>query len=146
MIERIAHKGTELGLIIRRSFSSDHTEFFTPSDYSQQLGYMKHARGHVIPAHVHNPVTREVHFTREVLIIKSGRVRVDLYTEEQSYVESVILAEGDVILLASGGHGFEMLETTEMIEIKQGPYAGDDDKTRFATVGADDIVVREESR
>ena len=30
-----------------------------------------------------------------------------------------------------GGHGFEVLEELEMIEVKQGPYAGDRDKTRF---------------
>lgn len=29
------------------------------------------------------------------------------------------------------GHGFEILEETEMIEVKQGPYAGEQDKTRF---------------
>ena len=38
---------------------------------------------------------------------------------------------GDIILLVSGGHDFLMLEDTEMIEVKQGPYAGDDDKERF---------------
>jgi hypothetical protein len=42
-----------------------------------------------------------------------------------------VLEGGDVILLASGGHGFEVLEEIEMIEVKQGPYAGDQDKTRF---------------
>ena len=44
---------------------------------------------------------------------------------------STILRTGDVILLASGGHGFEVLEELEMYEIKQGPYIGEDDKTRF---------------
>ena len=34
----------------------------------------------------------------------------------------------------NGGHGFEMLEKTEIIEIKQGPYAHDKDKTRFESV------------
>ena len=146
MIERINHNRIELALIIRHSFSSDGIEFLTPDDYSQQIGYMKRARGYVIPAHVHNPVAREVHFTREVLIIKSGRLRVDLYSDEREYVESAILEAGDIILLASGGHGFEMLEETEMIEVKQGPYAGEGDKTRFESVNATDIILHDEMK
>ncbi len=57
---------------------------------------------------------------------------MDFYTDEQVYLESTVLDAGDVILLAYGGHGFEMLEPTEIIEVKQGPYAGDGDKSRFA--------------
>jgi mannose-6-phosphate isomerase-like protein (cupin superfamily) len=79
----------------------------------------------------HNPVAREVVHTNEVLVVKSGRVRVDFYTEDQCYLESRILSSGDVILLAFGGHGFEMLEQSELIEVKQGPYSGDLDKSRF---------------
>lgn len=130
-IQRIYHENTELALIIRRSFHKDGIEFFTPSTYSQQIGYMNRPAGYVIAPHVHNPVPREVHYTKEVLFIKSGRIRVDFYSEAQVYLESTVLEAGDVILLAYGGHGFEMLEPTEMIEVKQGPYAGDRDKTRF---------------
>ena len=130
-IERITDGRQELALVVRRSFRKDGIEFFTPDSYSQQLGYMNRPAGYVIDPHVHNPVSREVHYTNEVLFIKSGRVRVDFYTEQQDYIESVELVEGDVILLSRGGHGFEMLEPTEMIEVKQGPYAGDQDKTRF---------------
>ena len=101
---------------------------------------MNRPRGYVIPPHVHNPVERSVHYTKEVLFIKSGRVRVDFYDDAQNYLESRILEAGDVILLAYGGHGFEMLEPTEMIEVKQGPYSGEEDKTRFDAV--DDADVR----
>lgn len=131
MIERVVNEGKELALIIRHSFRKDGIEFFTPSTYSQQIGYMNRPAGYVIPPHVHNPVVREVQYTKEVLFIKSGKVRIDFYDNEQNYLESRILEQGDVILLAFGGHGFEMLEPTEMIEVKQGPYAGDQDKTRF---------------
>jgi mannose-6-phosphate isomerase-like protein (cupin superfamily) len=142
MIERIEKDTIELALIIRRSFNKDGVEFFTPDDYSQQIGYMNRPAGHLIPPHVHNPVAREVHFTREVLIIRSGKLRVDLYTDEREYVESAILESGDIILLASGGHGFEVLEDTEMIEVKQGPYAGDGDKTRFEGVDASRVILK----
>ena len=130
-IERITHGAQELALIIRRSFKKDGIEFFTPGTYSQQIGYMNRPQGYVIAPHVHKPVKREVQFTKEVLFVKSGRVRVDFYSDAKDYLESTVLEAGDVILLAYGGHGFEMLEPTEMIEVKQGPYAGDNDKERF---------------
>ena len=47
---------------------------------------------------------------------------------------SRVLGPGDVILLISGGHGFEVLEELNMVEVKQGPYAGETDKTRFPAV------------
>lgn len=142
MINRIAHADKELAIIIRRGFHKEGIEFLTPSTYSQQLGYMNRPTGHVIPPHVHNPVVREVQYTKEVLFIKSGRVRVDFYSDEQYYLESTILEAGDVILLAYGGHGFEMLEPTEIIEVKQGPYAGDHDKTRFLPVDPAQLRIR----
>jgi mannose-6-phosphate isomerase-like protein (cupin superfamily) len=131
MIDRVYDGPVELALIIRSSFNKEGIEFFTPNEYSQQIGYMNRPDGYVIPPHVHIPVPRQVQYTKEVLFIKSGRVRVDFYTEEQTYLQSTILKQGDVILLSFGGHGFVMLEPTEMIEVKQGPYAGENDKIRF---------------
>ena len=131
MIDHITHGDKDLALVIRHSFRKDGMEFFTPGTYSQQIGYMNRPAGYVIAPHVHNPVVREVQYTKEVLFIKSGRLRVDFYSDAQVYLESTILEAGDVILLAFGGHGFEMLVPTEIIEVKQGPYAGDGDKTRF---------------
>lgn len=131
MLETIRHQDVVLAMILRADFSAEGIKFFTPDDFSQQLGYMKRPKGHVIPPHVHNPVLRQVHFTKEVLIMRAGRVRVDFYSEDQTYLESTILNKGDIVLLATGGHGFEMLEPSEIVEIKQGPYAGEQDKTRF---------------
>jgi len=142
MTEDILHNGKLLALILRTSFRADGIRFFTPDDFSQQLGYMNRPRGYVIPPHVHNAVTRSVQYTKEVLFIKSGKVRVDFYDDEQNYLESRILGAGDVILLAFGGHGFEMLEPTEMVEVKQGPYAGDADKTRFSPIPAAKVRLR----
>ena len=142
MVEYISYKGRALAIILRTNHHADGIEFFTSNDFSQQLGYMNRPQGYVIPPHVHNPVSREVQFTKEVLFIKSGRVRVDFYDDDQNYIESQILEQGDVILLAFGGHGFEMLEPTEMIEVKQGPYAGEADKTRFEPISADQVRLK----
>ena len=142
MIDRIIHEETELALIIRSTYHNEGIQFLTPSTYSQQLGYMNRPAGYMIAPHVHNSVPREVQFTKEVLYIKSGKVRVDFYDDNQNYLESRILLTGDVVLLAFGGHGFEILEASEIIEIKQGPYAGDADKTRFTGIASDKAQVR----
>lgn len=131
MVETITYKGQLFGIIISHRFNEPGIHFFTENELSQQLAYMKHPAGKLIDPHVHNPVPREVHYTQEVLFIKKGKVRVDFYNNDQVYVDSRTLETGDTILLATGGHGFEMLEETEMIEVKQGPYAGEEDKTRF---------------
>jgi mannose-6-phosphate isomerase-like protein (cupin superfamily) len=142
MIEHIIHHKKLLSIIIRRDFAEKDIVFFTPDDFSQQLAYMKRRQGYSIPPHVHNPVSRNVELTQEVLLIKSGRVRVDFYDDDKHYIESKILCGGDVILLAHGGHGFVMLEESEIIEVKQGPYAGDGDKTRFEEVAQEKILIK----
>jgi hypothetical protein len=134
MIENIFNNNQLLSIIIRSQYSDQGIKFFTPDDFSQQLAYMNRAKGYVISPHVHNPVKREVSFIQEVLLIKTGKLRVDYYDDDQEYLESRILNQGDVVLLSGGGHGFYMLEDTEMIEVKQGPYAGDQDKTRFEPI------------
>ena len=141
MIEQVTHNNKLLSMIIRANYKSDGIEFFTPGNFSQQIGYMNRKRNHVIPPHTHNIVKREVNLTQEVLFIKSGKVRVDYYDQDKKYLESRILYKGDVVLLAGGGHGFEMLEDSEMIEVKQGPYAGDMDKKVFEPVKKDELKI-----
>lgn len=142
MIKQINHNGKLLAIIIRADYHKEGISFFTPGDFSQQLGYMNRPKGYVIPPHTHNLVERRVDLTQEVLIVRSGKVRVDFYDEGCSYLESHVLQTGDIILLAHGGHGFKMLEPTEMVEVKQGPYCGEMDKTRFEPIDEDEIVLK----
>jgi mannose-6-phosphate isomerase-like protein (cupin superfamily) len=139
MIEQIRDGDTVMALILRRDYKAEGIQFLTPDSYSQQLGYMNRPRGYVIKPHVHNRVSREVQYTNEVLFIRSGRVRVDFYSNDQQYRESRVLECGDIILLIIGGHGFEMLEPSEIVEVKQGPYVGDHDKVRFEPAPADRV-------
>lgn len=143
LIEEINNQGKLLAIIVRNEFDVPGVSFLTDGGLSQQLAYMQHPAGKQIQPHVHNPVHREVHYTQEVLLIKRGSLRVDFYTDEQSYLESRVLKAGDVILLATGGHGFEVLEEIEMFEVKQGPYAGENDKTRFAGIAVQQMKIKE---
>ena len=142
MIENILHKEQLISVIIRSQYNAEGIKFFTPDDFSQQLAYMNREKDYVIPPHIHNPVKREVNYTQEVLFIKSGKVRVDYFDDDKNYLESRTLSQGDVVLLSGGGHGFYMLEDSEIIEVKQGPYAGDRDKTRFDPITDDQVRLK----
>lgn len=146
-IERICHGAEELALIIRCAFRRDGIEFFTPPDRPLQVGYMNRPAGHFIAPHVHNPVAHSsvahnAESSKEVLFVRSGKARVDFYSRAQEYLESTILETGDVILLARGGHGFEMLEPTEMIEVRNGAYYAKQDKTRFEPIAQEKVKLR----
>lgn len=127
----ITHQGNVLAMIIPADYHAEGIHFFTPDDFSQQMAYMHHSTGHLIAPHFHNKISRKVFYTQETLFIRKGKLEVDFYDDMQNYLKSYVLNAGDVILLASGGHGFTVLEELEMIEIKQGPYTGRQDKTRF---------------
>ncbi len=143
-IQMITKKDRLLAIIIKNDYQCQGVEFLTPDEYSQQLACMHHPAGRVIDAHIHNLVHRNVVLTQEVLFIKKGRLRVDFYDDYKDYLESRVLNSGDVILLTSGGHGFKVLEEVEMIEVKQGPYSGEMDKTRFENIRDDEVIWKAE--
>ena len=130
-IETITHGLEPVALIIRAEYDEPGIQFFTPANFSQQLAFIRHPPGHKIAAHVHNLQLRQVLYTHEVLFLRRGRVKVNLYSSDRKPIGSRVLKSGDLILLCGGGHSLEMLEESSMIEVKQGPYAGDGDKTRF---------------
>ena len=142
MLEKVWANGKVLAMLVRNNYRAEGIEFFTPDSFSQQLAFMAHGKGKLIEPHVHNHNPREVVYTQEVLFIRKGKLRVDFYSDDREYLESRILEAGDVILLASGGHGFEVLEDIEMIEVKQGPFYGPADKTRFKGVCREKVMVR----
>ncbi|MBF0142459.1 MAG: hypothetical protein HQL57_01800 [Magnetococcales bacterium] len=143
MVIEVRENGVLYGIIIRHGYDRDGVSFFTPDDFSQQLAFMKHPVGKVIKPHVHNRHLREVYYTQEVLFIRKGRLRVDFFNRAQEYYKSYILEAGDAILLTDGGHGFEVLEPLEMIEVKQGPYSGELDKIVFRDTPPDHVSIEE---
>jgi hypothetical protein len=130
-MERIMADGAELCCIVRAAYEPDETRFLTQPDYKQQVGFIKYPAGSEIPRHVHVPVRRELVGTSEVVLVRRGSCRLDLYTEERQLVASRELAQGDLVLLIAGGHGFAIREDTVLLEVKQGPYVGLEEKERF---------------
>lgn len=128
---RIA-KGKDIyAIVLRREYTNSGPNFFTPGEFSQQLGMLIHPKGKIVKRHRHKLVKREIFRTQEVLVLLEGKIRVELFDDEGGKLKTVILKPGDAILLAQGGHKVKVLEDAKIIEVKQGPYAGFDDKEFF---------------
>lgn len=131
MIEHIVNNGTKLAYIIKADFAPDRTTFITPAEFKQQVGFVVYGAGQEITRHVHRQIERRIVGTSEVIIVKSGRCLLDVYTDEGELVATRELFPGDLMLMVGGGHGFRMLENTVLLEVKQGPYTGVDEKECF---------------
>ncbi|UKT63333.1 hypothetical protein [Pedobacter mucosus] len=131
MIERIVKDSIVFAIIIRSEYKSEGIEFFTPTEFSQQLGYMNRKKGYVINAHKHRDSEVTISKLFETLVVKSGSTLVSFFDENDLYFQDTTINKGDVILFTGYGHQFEMLEDTEIIEVKQGPYL--DDKVYIST-------------
>lgn len=118
-------------ILIPSDHAVDGIEFYSPQNFPQQLGAMTRPKGYIVKAHVHNIIDRNISITQEVLILRSGHLRVRLFDVNLNEDAVFEMHPGDVLLLASGGHEITMLEESVLVEVKQGPYLGVDDKTHF---------------
>ncbi|MFL2980889.1 MAG: hypothetical protein ACJZ18_04020 [Methylophilaceae bacterium] len=139
-MEKFIHENILFAIIVRNDFHRDGINFMTDGKQSLEMAYMSHPAGHTIKPHRHVPLERTTLNTQEVLFLKSGKLRIDIYSNDNVCVGSRELNGGDWIILLSGGHGFEILEPSVLFEVKQGPYAGDKDKVRFEPVQSKDIA------
>lgn len=129
----ITYKDNEnnvMALLIKAEHTGQGIEFLTKDKDYMQVAFMGHPAGHVIIPHYHNRVERTIDYTCETLIVRRGILAVDLY-ENQKLIHSFEMKAGDILTLYYGGHGFKAIDDLEMVEIKQGPYLGPNDKTRF---------------
>ena len=140
-MEIIKNNKKILAMILRKNYKNKGLEFFTPSSFSQQIAQMSYDKGKVIDCHYHRNISRKTLSTQEVLIIKSGKLKVLLFDKKKFFC-SKILNSGDLILLASGGHGFKVLKDVKMIEVKQGPYSLLMDKVIFEKINEKKIKIK----
>lgn len=129
--ETITHAGQLLAVLVRATLQAERTTFLTPDNLAQQLGLIVYPAGGAVAPHRHRPVERRIVGTSEVIFVRRGRCLLDLFGDDQKLVCTRELATGDVVMLVEGGHGFRMLEDTVLLEVKQGPYLGFDEKERF---------------
>ena len=143
MIENVFYKNKLFALIVRSKFrKKGGINFFTPKEATQQFGYMKHKKGHIIVPHQHNKRLTRILNTTEVILLLKGTLRVDFYDNKEIYLFSKIINEKDIIMLVHGGHGFKVLKNVEMIEVKQGPYSLAADKAKFNKIDEKKIKIK----
>ena len=143
MIENIIHKKKFYALIVRKKFRKKKgVNFFTSKEATQQFGYMKHKKDHLIMPHQHNKRLTKILITTEVIVLLKGILRVDFYNEKKKYLFSKKIYDGDLIMLINGGHGFKVLKDVEMIEVKQGPYSLSSDKVKFNKIDEKKIKIK----
>ena len=143
MIEKIINNKKLLALIVRGKYRNKKgITFFTPNNSTQQFGYMKHKKKHIIKPHLHKKRATKIFYTTEVILILKGKLRVDFYNSIKKYLFSKILKPKDIIMLVKGGHGFKVLKEVQMIEIKQGPYSLSKDKVKFENINENKIKIK----
>ena len=132
MMKIIKYKEEVLAIIVDK-FKNENNgiEFYTKEENILQFGRMSHKSGHIIKPHIHTNFMRETNGTNEVIYIKKGVVEIEFYTNDRELLQSEIIREDTWIVLIAGGHGFKIIEDSEMFEVKNGPYAEEKDKTRF---------------
>lgn len=124
--------GETIAIVVKKSFKKDGVSFISKNHFPLQLGISSYTKGDKIKPHIHIDREITVKNLQEVVYIKSGRVKVNLYDSNRELFKSIKLSTGDLIFFVSGGHGFEMFKDTTIIEVKQGPYLGKDkDKVKL---------------
>lgn len=123
--QKITDNGQVLAIIIKDAEWEKGLHFISAAEDFQQVGTWGYDQGHKLAPHIHLNAPRTVTRTQEVIFIKNGRLKADIYNEDKKFVTSVELNKGDTAILLSGGHGYEILENdTQVLEIKNGPYLG----------------------
>lgn len=130
-IEEIKSEGKTFVYIIKASLKTNKTEFFTPKTANLQVGHIVYPSGSIIPKHIHKKIIRKLDRTEEVLIVREGNCEFDIYNDKRKLVATRNINKGDIIIITGGGHGFRVLHNLVLLEIKQGPYTGIDEKERF---------------
>ena len=143
MIEKVLHKKKLFALIVRGKFrKKSGINFFTDESDTQQFGYMKHKKNHLVKPHYHNKRLTKILMTTEVIILFKGILRVDFYDNRKKYLFSKKIFKNDVIMLVNGGHGFKVIKNVEMLEVKQGPYSLSRDKVKFDCIDEKKVKIK----
>jgi hypothetical protein len=123
--EKIIDKDLTLAIIIRDADWEEGLNFASAEEDYQQVGFWNYNKGQKLQAHLHLIAPRQVLKTQEIIFVKQGKMRADIYSEKEKFLQSIELKAGDTCIFLNGGHGYEILENnTKVLEIKNGPYLG----------------------
>ena len=132
-VEKVFSKNKLLAYIVRNIAQINGQKFFSETEDFLQVGVMGLSEDTELKPHYHLPQHKTIDKNQEVLIILSGKIEVTFFDiDSNEKVDSKIVDGGCILVLIDGGHGFRMLEDTQLVEVKQGPYEGQSmDKSYF---------------
>lgn len=122
-IEDIVYQGKLIAFIVKKGYApKKETHFLTDESLFQQVGFLKNSQGYVLKRHIHNAIERTVIGTPEAFLVRQGKIKVCIYSMDKKLICERIIKRGDMLFCVGGGHGFEFLVDSILLEIKQGPY------------------------
>ncbi len=126
----IFYEGVHVATYVKPSEVPPGLNFVTTDDKFMQLGIWKYDKNHELPPHFHNEFERKSYKTNEFVFVAKGKLQSDLYSEQGEFIETVIVNEGEGILLHNHAHHYKILEDSIILESKNGPFMGvEKDKT-----------------
>ena len=130
-IREIIHEGKILAVVFSKDLPAEGVRFLTPTHYPLQVGLIEHKNGKNVALHIHKDMRYKVNTTQEFLYVVKGQVEITIATKKWEVLEKFPLSAGDFILFVSGAHGVDIKKGARLIEVKQGPYPGDDYAKRY---------------
>jgi quercetin dioxygenase-like cupin family protein len=125
-------KGSDLyALFVPAKLPVDGVNFVTRQTDDFQVGIMERPAGYKVKPHTHPPREQTISTVTEFLQVAEGKIRVTVFDEEWKELATEELSTGDFLIFFKGGHSVEMLEKSRLIEVKQGPYPGDNAAKSF---------------
>jgi hypothetical protein len=122
-MQEIYFKKTLLGIKITRIPKGSIPQ--TRESGALQLVTLKHPAKTILKAHKHVPKKRVTQRLQECLVVKTGKIRVDLYNLNDKLVKHVYLTAGQIFISVSGGIGIKFIKDSEIFEFKNGPFIED---------------------
>ena len=122
-MKKIVYKKKLIGILLRTIPTGSVP--ITDGHEPLQLVTLRHPKGAYLKAHMHMPKKRVTKSLQESLIVKKGKIKLDLYGQDKKKFKTIQLKQGELFILMSGGYGIHILKNSELIEVKNGPFVED---------------------
>lgn len=123
MVKDIISGNTLIGQVYDMNLTVG-VSFPTSEEQSFQFGFGIISEDKVLAPHIHKRVERVIDTTSEFLYVIDGLMTIEIYDENEKYLETVKLGDNQALLQHVGGHAIKIRKGTRYFEIKQGPYYG----------------------
>ena len=114
-----------LHIVVRLQDIKEGREDLIEANNFIQCSALKLKKGKTFQAHKHIWKYREEYaIAQESWIVISGKVKCIFYDIDNTLLEEPVLEAGDTSFTLEGGHNYELLEDSVIMEYKTGKYLG----------------------